>query len=84
MKRLISLLLALLVLTSLSAAAFADAYPEAEAPAVETLAQKPGDSTQAEETCWYFRTYQGRCQMRLWSLTYGKWLTEWIDVGPAS
>ena len=83
MKRLLSLLLALLVLTSLSTAAFADAYTEAEAPAVETLAQKPGDSTQAEEKEWYFRIYLGRLQMRLWSITYGKWLTDWIDVGPA-
>lgn len=83
MKRLLSLLLALLVLTSLSAAAFADAPAEAEASAVETLAQKPGDSIQAEETEWCFRIYLGRYQMRLWSITYGKWLTEWIDVGPA-
>lgn len=31
----------------------------------------------AEETEWYFRVVDGRIQKRLWSLTWGKWLTEW-------
>lgn len=31
----------------------------------------------AEETQWYYRTVDGRIQRRLWSLTWGKWLTEW-------
>lgn len=28
---------------------------------------------------WYYRTYNGREQKRLWSITEGKWLTDWID-----
>lgn len=34
----------------------------------------------AEETQWYYRTVDGRIQRRLWSLTWGKWLTEWEFV----
>ncbi|NYB74094.1 hypothetical protein HZF24_08055 [Sedimentibacter hydroxybenzoicus DSM 7310] len=31
----------------------------------------------AEETEWRFRVVDGQIQKRLWSLTWGKWLTEW-------
>ncbi|MEA5057141.1 hypothetical protein [Anaerotignum propionicum] len=31
----------------------------------------------AEQTEWMFRIVDGKYQMRLWSYTYGKWLTEW-------
>lgn len=34
----------------------------------------------AEQTTWYFRTIDGKNQMRLWSITEGKWLTDWIDM----
>lgn len=34
----------------------------------------------SEETVWYTRIYEGRMQVRLWSITYGEWLTDWIDV----
>ena len=34
----------------------------------------------SEETVWYTRIYEGRMQVRLWSLTYQEWLTDWIDV----
>lgn len=33
----------------------------------------------AEQTVWYYRTYEGKLQKRLWSITYGKWLTDWMD-----
>lgn len=82
MKRFLSLFLALLILASVSVTAFA------EAPANSTTETEAGISlndepTRQEETIWYFRIYQGRRQMRLWSLTYERWLTDWIDVGPA-
>lgn len=32
------------------------------------------------EVVWYTRTYNGKLQKRLWSNTYGVWLTDWIDV----
>lgn len=33
-----------------------------------------------EVTTWYFRNTAKGKQKRLWSITYGKWLTDWIDV----
>lgn len=39
-----------------------------------------GISTCAMETQWYYRSYKNKLQMRLWSVTQGKWLTDWIDV----
>lgn len=32
-----------------------------------------------EETMWYTRIKDGKLQKRLWSITYGRWLTDWID-----
>ncbi len=34
----------------------------------------------AEETVWYFRIYNGQPQKRLWSITEGKWLTDWMPA----
>lgn len=36
--------------------------------------------TKATETIWVTRTYNGKLQKRLWSVTYEIWLTDWIDV----
>lgn len=35
-----------------------------------------------EEKVWKFRENNGYLEKRLWSITYGKWLTDWIIVGP--
>lgn len=32
-----------------------------------------------EETVWVSRVYNGKKQMRLWSITRGIWLTDWLD-----
>lgn len=82
MKRVISLLFALLIMLSVSIPAFADTLEAPDGSDVEIIAVKPGESTRAEETTWYFRVYYGMLQMRKWSLTYGRWLTDWIDVCP--
>lgn len=37
------------------------------------------DNARTYETVWYTRTYNGKQQKRLWSLTHGCWLTDWID-----
>lgn len=34
----------------------------------------------AEEVKWYYRDINGRQQKRLWSRTYGHWITDWIWV----
>lgn len=36
--------------------------------------------SRADENVWYTRVYNGKLQKRLWSNTYGVWLTDWIDV----
>ncbi len=33
----------------------------------------------AEETVWVVRVVDGKRQRRLWSITYGEWLTDWMD-----
>jgi len=40
---------------------------------------EPTISAFSEQTQWYYRAYNGKLQRRLWSLTYEKWLTDWID-----
>lgn len=82
MKRVLSMLLALIVTLSVAIPAFADTFEAPDGSDVEIIAIKPGESTRAEETTWYFRVYHGMVQMRKWSITYGRWLTDWIDVGP--
>lgn len=42
-------------------------------------ADDSGAVAHVEETEWHYRTYQGRCQKRLWSITRGIWLTDWED-----
>lgn len=51
-------------------------YSYAAAPEPE---DEGGISIQAEQTQWCYRSYNGRVQKRLWSITEGKWLTEWED-----
>lgn len=84
MKRFLCLFLALVMCLSAPLVAFA------ESPVTVDEASAENDGTgredppmRPEETVWYYRIYNGRYQMRLWSLTYGKWLTDWIDIGPA-
>lgn len=36
----------------------------------------------AEQTEWMYRVVNGDLQKRLWSITWGKWLTEWEWVLP--
>ncbi len=37
-------------------------------------------SPKAEEVVWYFRYVAGGKQKRLWSRTYGYWITDWIWI----
>lgn len=79
MKKLISLMLAVILCLSLSATAFADYTATA-------CGEDPDDSVsvqRAEQTEWVYRIYNGNVEKRLWSRTYAKWLTDWIYVCPA-
>lgn len=80
MKKIISLILALVMCFSLSATVFAESADTPEQAAQELVID--GDQTRAEETEWYYRiTDDGLVQRRLWSITYRKWLTDWITIG---
>lgn len=46
------------------------------------IPQEPDNSVvypNAEEFEWVYRELDGKYQKRLWSLTYGYWVTDWID-----
>ena len=45
---------------------------------VEEAGEK-AEPTREEMFKWYYRLYNGVKQKRLWSLTYGYWVTDWID-----
>lgn len=81
MKKLVSLILALAICFSFSAHAFAE-YPEVPDEGSGEELTIPGEQPRWEETKWYYRiTDDGLVQKRLWSLTYGYWLTDWITIG---
>lgn len=72
MKKLIALISAISLLLSFSTVA---AFAAPEAP----LDNTPSIS-RTEEVTWKYRTLEdGRRQKRLWSITYSRWLTDWID-----
>ncbi len=79
-KKFIASIGALLLCFSLSSPAFADDTTIEVPPVAEAASEI---QPRAEETEWVVRIYNGRVEKRLWSITYGKWLTDWIDVGPA-
>ena len=45
------------------------AYSEAGGPVAHT-----------EQTKWYYRMNNGVLEQRLWSITYGHWITAWVPV----
>lgn len=82
MKKFVSLLLSLVLLVSLSIPAFADFGKVPTEEGIFTLSEDPGGPMRPEETIWYYRiTDTGLFQKRLWSITYGYWLTDWITIG---
>lgn len=77
MKKIICLILALTLWMSLFVPAFADYTVPNNDITVSSHVQE----VRAEETAWYYRIYNDLLQKRLWSLTYGYWLTDWITIG---
>lgn len=75
MKKLVSILLTIVLCFNLSCATFAFVdYSEHMSENVEESV------TRAEETRWYYREINGVWEKRLWSITYGVWLTDWMPV----
>lgn len=73
-KRILTAVAALMCALTLFAAGIAPAHAYAP-PSGES-----GAVIQSEEVCWCYRTNHGVEEMRLWSLTYGEWITDWIPV----
>lgn len=81
MKRIVSLLLALVMCLSLSVAAFAESPNDLGKVNGDELII-PGEQPRAEETQWYYRiTDDVLFQRRLRSLTYRYWKTDRITIG---
>lgn len=84
MKHCRSLSILLLIFTLLSTVLFPSGHMLNDISlSKQEFPELQNSSVQAEETEWFFRINNGRLEKRLWSYTYGKWLTDWIDVGPA-
>ncbi len=77
MKKIVSLIIALCLIFSFSITAFADGNPTLPSDETESVVEP-----RAEEVEWAFRIHNGNLEKRLWSNTYGKWLTDWIIIGP--
>lgn len=45
----------------------------------KVIAASTSVQPKAEQTKWITRTYNGKTQKRLWSITNSCWLTDWID-----
>ena len=70
---LIALLICLTLFSTVSAATI-------DAAAYTPDAGETEIQPRVEETKWYYKTVDGIMYMRLWSITYGKWLTDWIPL----
>jgi len=66
---------------SLMALSFAVPAMAADAVAVEPTyaAAEQEIAPRTEMTQFFWRTYNGQLQFRIWSITNGRWLTEWTN-----
>ena len=71
-------LLALVLVGSL--AGTTEAFAAASVDVAPSIVRTEDTSTRAENTKWYFRDNNGTYEKRLWSITEGVWLTDWIPV----
>lgn len=69
-----------LILLVLSIIVFTNIPNNVYATSKESTSKGSIISPQAEEVAWYFRYVGGGKQKRLWSRTYGHWITDWIWV----
>ena len=80
MKKFLSLLLTVLLFCSVIPSAYADSYVENS----EEVSIQSGENIEprVEETGWIYRYNKelDRYEKRLWSYTYGRWLTDWIPT----
>ncbi len=79
MKRFLATISIFLLCTLFSPVAYAETIEMEEMPTSSSEVAVPF----AEQREWVWRINNGYYEKRLWSHTYGKWLTDWIIVGPA-
>lgn len=48
--------------------------------ALYTASDEGGIAPHSERVKWYFRTNNGVLEKRLWSITYGHWITAWVPA----
>jgi hypothetical protein len=77
-KKIISFALVLIVLLSFTYNVSATENGLATVMVVEDNA-----TAEQEVTEWYFRVNNNRIEKRLWSITFGRWLTDWMPILPA-
>jgi len=78
MKRIFCLLFVFIICITISIPAFAD-YPNDDV--YQITSETSEGNTRAEETTWVYWKHDGIVERRLWSITYGYWLTDWEIIG---
>ena len=74
-KRIFAIIVLLVLLTSIMPFSVnAAVFQSKETELVEEEIQR------AEQTEWHYRINNGVLEKRLWSITYGRWLTDWIPI----
>lgn len=79
-KLLISFTMAMVLMSLISGTFSVFAYDSTDVTETESTEDSISISTFAEITEWRYRKYNGVWQKRLWSVTYGKWLTAWTNL----
>ncbi len=79
MKRFLATISIFLLCTLFSPVAYAEEIEMVEIPTSSGEVAVP----YAEQLEWVHRINDGYIEKRLWSHTYGKWLTDWIVIGIA-
>jgi hypothetical protein len=81
MKKLLTIaIMVIMLLTTLGGTISAAGMEYIFEPLVINETLEPNSTIMAEQTIWYYSVINGVPMKRLWSITYGKWLTNWIPV----
>lgn len=80
MKKIKSLLVCLSLMLVVFSSALAVPACAETAVSFVAAASTTEISPRAERTEIHYRTYEGRRQYRIWSLTRNCWLTDWTDL----
>lgn len=79
-KRIISTLFALIITSTALPILPVHAQEMTKPVEQEITTNEEGIMPLSYEYKWYYREYKGKKQRRLWCLTTGEWMTDWIDI----